>query len=76
VIGVRHGVDTITDFGADDMLLLGRGLGFHSADDVAGNVVDFGGDAFLDLGDGDGLLFLGLGADELTGLLDSNLGFV
>jgi Ca2+-binding RTX toxin-like protein len=76
VIGVSHGVDTITDFGTEDLLLIGNGLGFGSAAELAESVLDFGGDAFLDVGDGNGVLFVGIDAPALGGLLDTNLGFV
>ena len=68
------GVETIVDFGADDQLQIGQGingLGTMTVDDLAGRVSDLGGDAWLDLGGGNGVLFLGVGGDELAGLLDT-----
>ena len=79
VVRSAFGVETITDFGDDDMLQITRGIngtGIASVEDLAGRVEDLGGDAWLDLGGGHGVLFLGVGGDELAGLLETNTSFI
>ena len=73
------GVETITDFGADDRLEIGRGingLGTLTVDDLVARTSDLSGDAWLDLGGGNGVLFLGVGGDELAGLLETHASFI
>ena len=53
-----------------------NGLGTLDVDDLADRVDDLGGDAWLDLGGGNGVLFLGVGGDELAGLLETNASFI
>jgi hypothetical protein len=79
VMRSAFGVEVIADFGADDELQLARGindLGELSIDDVTARIDDLGGDAWLDLGNGNGVMFLGIGADELGAHFDSNLVFI
>ena len=73
------GVETIVDFSAEDRLEIGKGingLGTLTVDDLQDRVTDLGGDAWLDLGGGNGVLFLGVGGDELAGLLETNASFI
>ena len=75
VVRSAFGVETITDFGADDVFQITRGINgtdIAAADDLAGRIEDIGGDAWLDLGGGNGVLFLGVGGDELAGLLETH----
>ena len=69
----------LVDFGADDRLAIGQGLNGLGTLDVEGlveRIDDLGGDAWLDLGGGNGVLFLGVGGDELAGLLETNVVFI
>ena len=73
------GVETIVDFGADDRLAIEQGLNGLGTLDVEGlveRIDDLGGDAWLDLGGGNGVLFLGVGGDELAGVLETNVVFI
>ena len=74
------GVETIADFGADDRLAIGQGingLGTMTVERPRRTASsDLGGDAWLDLGGGNGVLFLGVGGDELAGLLETNASFI
>ena len=53
-----------------------NGLGTLSVDDVVGRIDDLGGDSWLDLGGGNGVLFLGVGGGELAVMLETNLVFL
>jgi hypothetical protein len=44
--------------------------------DLIDRIDDLGGVAWVDLGGGNGVLFLGVGGNELAGLLETNLTFV
>jgi Ca2+-binding RTX toxin-like protein len=73
------GVETVLDFDAEDTLALGQGingLGQLTVADVLDRIDDLGGDARLGLGGSNGVLFLGIGGDQLAALLEINLTFV
>ena len=73
------GVETIADFGADDASPSARASTASARSpptDLAGRIDDLGGDAWLDLGGGNGVLFLGVGGDELAGLLETNAAII
>ncbi len=79
VMRSAYGVETITDFSADDMLQVTQGIngqGTLTIDDLVSRIEDFGSDAYLDLGNGHGVLFLGVGGDELADLMDSHVTFI
>jgi len=50
--------------------------GVATASDLVGRIEDMGDAAWLDLGGGHGVLFLGVGGDELAGLLETNTSFL
>ena len=79
MIRSAFGIETIADFSAEDMLQLTKGIngtGMTMLHDLSGRIEGLGGDAWLDLGGGNGVVFLGVGADELAGLLQTNLTFI
>jgi Ca2+-binding RTX toxin-like protein len=74
-----YGIDTITDFTSEDRLSVTQninGLATFEPLDLADRVSDLGGSSFLDLGAGNGIVFLELDAETLVGLLETNVGFL
>ena len=63
-----HGHDVITDFtagaGSDDVLVLGE-LGFSSFEEVMAAATQQGEDTYIDFGNGDSLLLVGVASNEL-----------
>jgi len=81
VMRSAFGVDTIMDFTAEDMLHVTNnvnGIGPLTTEALAARLEDLGGDAWLDLGGerGNGVLFLGVEADVLAGLFETNVVFI
>lgn len=78
-----HGIDTIADFSSEDVLTITRNIngiggadGLVSVEELTGRIEDLGSDCFLDLGGGNGAMFLGITADELGGLLPAHLEYL
>ena len=54
-----------------------NGLGAHDlVESFVERIDDLGGDAWLDLGGGNGVLFLGVRGDDFAGLLETNIVFI
>jgi hypothetical protein len=69
----------IADFSAADELLISRninGQGELSAADLADLLTGLGSESYLDLGDGNGVRFLGVGVETLASWLETNTGFL
>ena len=72
-----HGVDIIADFSTEDRLIVTQNINGQPIDPASldDRVQDLGDAAFLDLGNGYGVIFLGQDAESLTGLLQTRMDF-
>ena len=79
VVRSAFGLETITDFGAEDFLRITsnvNGIGPLDSDALIDRVTDLGDDSWLDLGGDNGVMFLGVDGTELRSLLESNVTFI
>ena len=79
VMRSAYGVDTITDFAGEDRLHLTQGingLGELTTADVTGRLSNGALGAWLDLGNGNGVVFVGLDALAVSEVLQTGLDFV
>ena len=72
-----HGVDIIADFSDEDRLIITRNINGQSIDpeSLGDRLHDLGDAAYLDLGNGHGVIFLGHDAETLGELLQTRVDF-
>ena len=72
-----HGVDIIADFSAEDRLIITQNINAQSIvpASLEDRLADLGDAAFLDLGNGHGVIFLGHDAETLGTLLQTRVDF-
>ena len=76
IVRSAHGVDTITDFAAGDVLRVTanvNGLGLSGVEDLAERITLDEDGAWIDLGGGNGVCLLGIEAGDLPGLVGEGL---